>query len=85
MDSPFGLWTKCDLYPPPPSLGPGSPVFIHSDKNLRLLARFREGQFVAGHKLTVDADGRGLAGPVAIAPRQKSGLVQQDRLAQPLT
>jgi hypothetical protein len=35
------------LYDPPPALGPGAPVFIHSDKNLRLLARFREGQFVA--------------------------------------
>jgi hypothetical protein len=33
-------------------------VFIHSDKNLRLLARFREGQYVAGHKFTVDVDER---------------------------
>jgi hypothetical protein len=46
------------LYDPPPALRPGVPVFIHSDKNLRLLARFREGQFVAGHKLTVDPDER---------------------------
>jgi hypothetical protein len=36
----------------------GAPVFIHSDKSLRLLARFREGQFVAGHKFTVEADER---------------------------
>jgi hypothetical protein len=43
------------LYDPPPSLRSGSPVFIHSDKSLRLLARFREGQFVAGHKRTVEA------------------------------
>ena len=46
------------LYDPPPALRPGSPIFIHSDKNLRLLARFREGQFVAGHKLTVEAEER---------------------------
>src|SRR5205823_3743867 len=46
------------LYDPPPALRMGSPVFIHSDKSLRLLARFREGQFVAGHKLTVEAEER---------------------------
>ncbi len=75
LDSPFGLWTKCDavfanyflknwetnraalaflLYDSPPVLAPGAPVFIHSDKNLRLLATFRESQFVAGHKNTVE-------------------------------
>jgi hypothetical protein len=36
----------------------GAPVFIHSDKSLRLLARFREGQYVAGHKFTVEVDER---------------------------
>ena len=46
------------LYDPPPALQPGAPVFIHADKELRLLARFREGQFVAGHKATVDPDER---------------------------
>jgi hypothetical protein len=46
------------LYDPPPTLRTGAPVFIHSDKSLRLLARFREGQFVAGHKLTVEAEER---------------------------
>jgi hypothetical protein len=46
------------LYDPPPSQGIGSPVFIHSYKSLRLLARFREGQFVAGHKHTVEAEER---------------------------
>jgi hypothetical protein len=46
------------LYDPPPSLRMGSPVFIHSDGSLRLLARFREGQFVAGHKHTVEAEER---------------------------
>jgi hypothetical protein len=46
------------LYDPPPALRTGAPVFIHSDKNLRLLARFREGQVVAGHKPTVDAEER---------------------------
>jgi hypothetical protein len=46
------------LYDPPPSLKAGSPVFIHSDKSLRLLARFRGGEYIAGHKLTVEADER---------------------------
>jgi len=46
------------LYDPPPAVRPGSPVFIHSDKNLRLVARFLEGQFVAGHKLTVEKEER---------------------------
>jgi hypothetical protein len=46
------------LFDPPPALPAGAPVFIHSDKSLRLLARFREGQFVAGHKLTVEAGER---------------------------
>jgi hypothetical protein len=46
------------LYDPPPALDVGAPVFIHSDKNLRLLARFRGAQFVAGHKLTSEPDER---------------------------
>jgi hypothetical protein len=46
------------LYDPAPALRIGAPVFIHSDKSLRLLARFREGQFVAGHKLTVEPEER---------------------------
>ena len=46
------------LYDPPPALRTGAPVFIHSDKSLRLLARFREGQFVAGYKPTVEAEER---------------------------
>jgi hypothetical protein len=46
------------LYDSPPALRTGAPVFIHSDKSLRLLARFREGQFVAGHKFTVEAEER---------------------------
>jgi hypothetical protein len=57
-------WTQCReplaflLYDPPPTLRTGAPVFIHSDKSLRLVARFREGQFVAGYKLTVEAEER---------------------------
>jgi hypothetical protein len=46
------------LYDPPPSLRAGAPVFIHADKSLRLLARFREGQFVAGHEQTVEPEER---------------------------
>jgi hypothetical protein len=46
------------LYDPPPTLHVGAPVFIHSEKNLRLLARFREGQFLAGHKPTTEPDER---------------------------
>jgi hypothetical protein len=46
------------LYDSPPVFAPGSPVFIHSDKNLRLLARFRESQFVSGHKQTVPTEER---------------------------
>jgi hypothetical protein len=46
------------LYDPPPSLRPHAPVFIHSDKNLRIVARFRESLFLAGHKRTVDPDER---------------------------
>jgi hypothetical protein len=46
------------LYDPPPALPTGAPVFIHSAKSLRLVARFREGQFVAAHKLSVDAEER---------------------------
>jgi hypothetical protein len=46
------------LYDSLPVLTPGAPVFIHSDKNLRLLASFRESQFVAGHKHTVDTEER---------------------------
>jgi hypothetical protein len=46
------------LYDPPPALPTGAPVFIHSDKGLRLLARFQEGQFVAGYKFTVGPEER---------------------------
>jgi hypothetical protein len=42
------------LYDPPPALPVGAPVFIHSDKALRLIATFRGAQFVAGYKPTVD-------------------------------
>jgi hypothetical protein len=46
------------LYDPPPAVRRGAPVFIHSDQNLRLVARFREGQHVAGHKPTVEKEER---------------------------
>jgi hypothetical protein len=75
LDTPFGLWTKCDLvfsryflknwharrhplafllYDSPPALPPGVPVFIHSDKSVRILAAFRQSLFVAGYKSTVE-------------------------------
>ena len=75
MESPFGLWTKCDsvfgnyfkknwearteplaflLYDSPPVLPVGAPVFIHSDKNLRLLASFRTSKYVSGYKPTIE-------------------------------
>lgn len=75
LESPFGLWTKCDikfsqyfalnwrerqqplafmLYDPPPALPVNAPVFIHSDKSIRLIARFLRGEFVAGHRFTID-------------------------------
>ena len=46
------------LYDSPPILPTGAPIFIHSDKNLRLLASFRGSQYVAGYKPTSDADER---------------------------
>ena len=46
------------LYDSPPALPLGAPVFIHSDKNLRLLASFRGSQFITGYKPTADADER---------------------------
>ncbi len=79
LDTPFGLWTKCDgifaeyflhnwmaraepigfmLFDSPPVLGKGAPIFIHSDKQLRLIARFCESQYVAGHKQTVQLEER---------------------------
>lgn len=46
------------LYDSPPALPVGTLVFIHSDKNLRLLASFCESQFVAGHKQTAEVSER---------------------------
>jgi hypothetical protein len=60
------------LYDSPPSLRPGSPVFIHSDKSLRLIATFRESQFVAGHKHTVSGEER-------IAERERIWLAYRNR------
>ncbi len=75
LDTPFGLWTKCDLafaryflknwharrrpvafllYDSPPVLPPGAPVFIHSDKSVRILAAYRQSQFISGYKPTVE-------------------------------
>ena len=41
------------LYDPPPALEVGAPIFIHSNKMIRLIATFREAQYVAGYKPTV--------------------------------
>jgi len=46
------------LYDSPPPVPRGAPVFIHSDRKLRIVARFRTSQYVAGHKKTVDAEER---------------------------
>ena len=46
------------LYDSPPVLPLGAPVFIHSDKNLRLVASFRGSQFVAGYKPTSEEEER---------------------------
>jgi hypothetical protein len=75
LDSPFGLWTKCDavfadyflnnwrtkqeplaflLYDSPPVLPTGAAVFIHSDKNLRVIASFVQSKYVSGYRLSVD-------------------------------
>ncbi len=42
------------LYDSPPSLPVGAPVFIHSDQYLRIVARFRESQFVSSYRRTVE-------------------------------
>jgi hypothetical protein len=46
------------LYDPPPALRYGSPVFVHSAKSLRLVARFVQCQYVAGYKLTIAKEER---------------------------
>jgi hypothetical protein len=46
------------LYDSPPVLHRGAPVFIHSEKHIRLVARFHESQFVSGQKRTVSEDER---------------------------
>jgi hypothetical protein len=46
------------LYDSPPVLAVGAPVFIHSDKNLRLVASFRGSQFITGYKPTANVDER---------------------------
>jgi hypothetical protein len=46
------------LYDSPPILSMGAPVFIHSDKSLRLVASFRGSQYVSGYKPTCDANER---------------------------
>lgn len=42
------------LFDSPPAIPIGAPVFIHSNQYLRLLARFRESQYVASYKKTND-------------------------------
>jgi hypothetical protein len=46
------------LYDPPPALPPTSPVFIHSDKMLRVVARFVAARYVAAHRFTASPDER---------------------------
>ena len=40
------------LYDPPPAITLRAPIFIHSDKVLRLIGRFGGARYVAGHKST---------------------------------
>lgn len=46
------------LYDSPPVVPAGAPVFIHSNKKIRLIASFRTSQFVSGHKQTVEPSER---------------------------
>lgn len=46
------------LYDSPPTLAKGAPIFIHSDKKMRLLATLRRSEYVAGYKPTVEASER---------------------------
>ena len=46
------------LYDPPPALRVGAPVFIHSDKYVRLIATFQGAQYISGYKPTVAQDER---------------------------
>lgn len=46
------------LYDSPPVLADGAPVFIHSNKSLRLIAAFRSSQYVAGYKPTTEVTER---------------------------
>ena len=79
LESPFGLWTKCDivfadyfltnwrqrrqpvaflLFDSKPALPANSPVFIHSERRLRIIGRFQQSQYVSGHKYTVEEEER---------------------------
>ncbi len=64
------------LYDSPPLLIPGAPIFIHSDKSLRLLATFRESQYVAGHKYTVCPEER-------LAERERVWSTYRDQTVNP--
>jgi hypothetical protein len=46
------------LYDPPPAVPPRAPVFIHSDKAIRLIGRFVEARYVAGHRFNVASEER---------------------------
>jgi hypothetical protein len=46
------------LYDSPPVLSAGAPVFIHSDKNLRIVSSFLEGKYVAGYKMSAEPSER---------------------------
>jgi hypothetical protein len=46
------------LYDSPPVLPRGAPVFIHSEKNLRIVASFVGSEFVVGYKPSADTNER---------------------------
>jgi hypothetical protein len=64
------------LYDSPPVLPTGAPVFIHSDKHLRLVASFVESEYVSGYSPTVDKDER-------IAERERIWLAYRASTANP--
>ena len=71
------------LYDPPPALEPGAPVFIHSDRHLRLIARFAGAEPIEDLQRTLrKADGpRAIADAVTVVEQHRfdAALAEIDR------